>query len=66
MGIGPPEIREGDKVVVILGCDRPLVLRQERDVFRVVGACYVYGMMNGEMIQRCQEEGGTFSQIVIG
>lgn len=53
MGIGPWSIKEGDQVVVFPGLELPLVLRlSPRDAGKhvVVGPCYVYGIMDGEVI----------------
>ncbi|KAG4435168.1 hypothetical protein IFR05_009337 [Cadophora sp. M221] len=53
IGICPESVKRGDYVVVILGCAVPLVLRPDQDnkeSFRVVGECYVPGIMNAEGI----------------
>ncbi|KAK0119427.1 hypothetical protein ONS95_010879 [Cadophora gregata] len=47
---GPGEASPGDLVCVLLGCDVPMILRQEGDHFILIGECYVEGMMHGEMI----------------
>jgi hypothetical protein len=47
----------GDQVVIVLGCKSPLVLRTDRTFtlqretfYRVVGECYVPGVMHGEAL----------------
>ncbi|ROT37151.1 hypothetical protein SODALDRAFT_280002 [Sodiomyces alkalinus F11] len=61
IGLGPRETRPGDRIVVLLGCDVPLVLRQVRssrsatageagEAVVVVGDCYVEGLMTGEAL----------------
>lgn len=44
VGVCPESVKSRDYVVVILGCDVPLVLRPDQDNranFRIVGECYV-------------------------
>ncbi|PMD41896.1 hypothetical protein L207DRAFT_565647 [Hyaloscypha variabilis F] len=50
MGLGPPMMQAGDKICIIYGCHIPMVLREVGDSHLLVGECYVYGMMMGEMI----------------
>ncbi|PQE24049.1 heterokaryon incompatibility protein [Rutstroemia sp. NJR-2017a BVV2] len=38
----------GDSIVVLPGCSVPLILRQQGTSWKVVGECFVYGLMNGE------------------
>ncbi|TGO55703.1 hypothetical protein BCON_0088g00340 [Botryotinia convoluta] len=38
----------GDSIVVLPGCSVPLVLRRDRTGWRLIGECFVYGLMNGE------------------
>ncbi|CZR69432.1 uncharacterized protein PAC_19332 [Phialocephala subalpina] len=48
VGICPPSVKSGDMVSILLGCSVPLVLRPHGDNFRVIGACYAHGIMEGE------------------
>ncbi|KAI4186606.1 MAG: hypothetical protein LQ346_005651 [Caloplaca aetnensis] len=54
VGMAPERVERGDAVAVLLGCSMPIVLRQSSvgesgDVrWRVVGECYLHGIMNGE------------------
>ncbi|CZR66833.1 uncharacterized protein PAC_16734 [Phialocephala subalpina] len=54
IGVGPPSARLGDRVAVILGCYLPLILRldelSEEKRFRIVGSCYVPGIMDAEAL----------------
>ncbi|PVH73904.1 hypothetical protein DL98DRAFT_430462 [Cadophora sp. DSE1049] len=47
---GPDATLPGDLVCVLLGCDVPMILRQEDDHFILIGECYIEGMMHGDMI----------------
>ena len=55
VGMAPAVTKKGDTVAVILGCREPLVLRPvEQDgqkCFKVVGACYLHGLMEGELMR---------------
>ncbi|GAB1316469.1 hypothetical protein MFIFM68171_06679 [Madurella fahalii] len=53
----PPVARPGDEVWIVQGCRFPMLLRRTdgdefRGDFRLVGTCYVHGLMNGETLQR--------------
>lgn len=65
MGFGPPEMKQGDLVAVLLGSRMPFILRQtppaaaiigksegncNRTYYSVVGYCYLHGMMHGEAV----------------
>lgn len=50
VGICPPSARSGDMVGVLLGCSVPLVLRPHGNEFKVIGACYAQGIMQGEVM----------------
>lgn len=49
LGLAPNSCQENDYVAVLLGCQSPLVLRENQTGnFLVVGESYVHGLMNGE------------------
>jgi hypothetical protein len=61
MGLGPQGMMVGDEMCSIPGCDYPLAIRRaprkrkktnehvDGEEYQLLGACYVYGMMNGEI-----------------
>lgn len=51
MGMGPMGMNEGDIICVVLGCNVPLVLRKERNHYLLVGECFVWGLMDGEVMR---------------
>ncbi|CZR60628.1 uncharacterized protein PAC_10524 [Phialocephala subalpina] len=53
VGVVPSLCEEGDKIVVFPGMQTPLCLRATERVgrWRIVGGCYVHGIMNGEALQ---------------
>ncbi|KAH9203675.1 hypothetical protein DL95DRAFT_239324, partial [Leptodontidium sp. 2 PMI_412] len=72
MGKGLQGTQPGDVVCSIPGCQYPLVLRSVPDrsttgknYFRVVGPCYVYGMMNGEVAKDVAAGKKTMQRIVL-
>ncbi|RKL07811.1 hypothetical protein BFJ70_g16845 [Fusarium oxysporum] len=54
MGLGPPYARKGDQICIALGCSVPLVIRKTSENFSILGDAYVYGMMQGEIIDALQ------------
>lgn len=50
MGLGPLGMRQGDIVSVILGASTPLLIRDENEYHRLVGQCFVWGLMDGEAV----------------
>ncbi|GJC78263.1 hypothetical protein ColLi_01101 [Colletotrichum liriopes] len=45
--------RPGDIVVILYGCDYPFVLRyNEQRMAKIIGDCYIHGLMNGEGLER--------------
>jgi len=56
VGMGPRATQPGDIVCVVLGCQRPLVLRPatgeptESPSYVIVGQCYLSGFMHGEAL----------------
>ena len=63
-GLGPGALKEGDRVAVLLGSDVPFVIREaDPDAldptmpvphdtkFKLVGECYVHGLMQGQAVR---------------
>ncbi|KAK4148675.1 hypothetical protein C8A00DRAFT_19531 [Chaetomidium leptoderma] len=60
LGFGPPGMRAGDVVVVLIGADVPFVVRplenkkeDEEEDYVMVGEAYVDGLMFGELFEHC-------------
>ncbi|KAL7928956.1 heterokaryon incompatibility domain-containing protein [Trichoderma chlorosporum] len=56
-GLGPQKLEPGDKVAVLFGAGVPFVLRKYataagKRAWKIVGECYVHGIMQGEVIQK--------------
>ena len=50
MGLVPNSAREGDSICVFIGAEVPFVLGRSGDEYRLVGDCYVHGIMKGEAL----------------
>jgi Heterokaryon incompatibility protein (HET) len=53
LGLAPKETRveTHDVVAILYGCNFPVVLRPQEDgSYKVIGECYVHGIMDGEII----------------
>jgi Heterokaryon incompatibility protein (HET) len=53
MALGPIGTLPGDVICIFYQCSVPLLLRKDTDVdyFRLVGECYVHGLMDGEALR---------------
>ncbi|KAG9190597.1 hypothetical protein G6011_08685 [Alternaria panax] len=51
IGIGPANMREGDEICVLLGCDVPMIIRPDSNGrYRIIGESYVSGISSNEAI----------------
>ena len=65
-GLVPTIAVQGDCVAVFSGVKDPYVLRPvSNGVYKIVGHCYVQGIMYGEAIQAMQDRGETTTNLVI-
>jgi hypothetical protein len=56
LGLAPKAVKPGDVVAILLGSNFPMVLRPYgNNLYHVVGECYIYGLMDGEVLS--QESG---------
>lgn len=63
IGVGPIDTKAGDKVAILLGADVPFILREESGgedhrYWKLVGDCYVHGIMGGEVVEYLRREMG--------
>ncbi|CAJ2503078.1 Uu.00g104720.m01.CDS01 [Anthostomella pinea] len=56
-GLAPRLTQEGDIVVVLFGTDVPFSLRPIKADYRLIGATYVHGIINGEAVREHRELG---------
>lgn len=50
IGIGHPDIVEGNELHLVQGSDTPFILRMTDDHHQLVGETYVHGIMDGELV----------------
>lgn len=50
VGLGPPELREGDVVAILFGADVLFILRSSGRSYTIFEDCYVDEIMQGELI----------------
>ncbi|KAI3337263.1 heterokaryon incompatibility protein-domain-containing protein [Xylariaceae sp. AK1471] len=55
--LGPPIMRSGDICAIIFGADVPFILRPVDGLtqYKVVGECYIYGLMDGEAVSKWED-----------
>jgi len=54
IGVAPMNSKAGDEICVLFGCSSPMVIRREREKTLLVGSCFTYGMMDGEIIDELE------------
>ena len=59
IGSGPPDMRIGDMVCILLGAKAPMILREvsPKPTYELVGPAYIDGIMHGEAIARLDQVG---------
>ncbi|KAF5723849.1 heterokaryon incompatibility 6 OR allele [Fusarium mundagurra] len=57
-GVGPVDMKIGDKLCVLFGAEVPFLLRPKGDGYLVVGECYVYDLMHGEVLEKLAADPG--------
>jgi hypothetical protein len=61
----PETVQRGDLLVILLGCNFPVLLRPFGEMYRVVGECYVYGLMEGEIFEVRDGEGLKYRDFIL-
>lgn len=59
IGLGPCQTQVGDAICILSGGQFPLILRQESQVWEVVGEVYLHGVMDGEAVEQAMRQAGT-------
>jgi hypothetical protein len=69
LGVATSVVQKQDVVAVVFECNVPLVIRPVTmgavNVFRIVGECYVYDIMQGEAVRLWDESGRGADEMVI-
>ena len=56
MGLSPAEAISGDLVCIIMGTDKPILLRRVEYYYIFIGAVYFHGLVEAEVILKMIEE----------
>ncbi|KAM0204722.1 hypothetical protein ACHAQD_000524 [Fusarium lateritium] len=49
MGLGSCAAEIGDRIMILRGCNTPLILREFEKGWKLIGECYTHGVMYGEV-----------------
>lgn len=60
----PRDTARDDLICVLYGCNVPVILRHQRDEFKMIGECFVHGIMDGEAISQMRSDGDRIFEIV--
>lgn len=63
IALGPPNTEVGDVICILHGSKVPIVLRHQEENWRVIGPCYVDGVMFGEAVTWAEDEADLFDLI---
>ena len=65
MGIALGTLKKVDYLCIFLGGDTPFLLRQNGNAWKFVAEAYVYGLMDGEALERTREEGFEYEDFTL-
>ena len=51
IGLGPEGTQDGDVIVILYGADVPFILRPVNGSYKLIGECFVEGIMYGEVLE---------------
>ncbi|KAH8749956.1 heterokaryon incompatibility protein-domain-containing protein [Hyaloscypha sp. PMI_1271] len=55
LGLAPQAAKRDDLICVLFGCDEPLIIRKIGCHYVLIGDSYIYGIMNGEVLQEMRK-----------
>lgn len=55
IGLVPEAAQEGDMICIFMGGMTPFVIRPAGGNYKLIGACYVHGIMHGEAVTECEK-----------
>ncbi|KAI4188652.1 MAG: hypothetical protein LQ346_005273 [Caloplaca aetnensis] len=64
-GLGPSAMQQGDVCCIIFGALVPFVIRRSDRWFKLVGECYIHGVMRGEIVNEMLQQQLSFQAIVL-
>lgn len=51
IGLAQPGFQKEDSVVVLFGCQTPVILRKDGPEYELIDDCFVHGLMDGEAVR---------------
>jgi hypothetical protein len=54
-GLAPALTQPGDKICVLLGCSRPVIIRKHSGSYEFIGPAYIHGIMHGEVMSASED-----------
>lgn len=65
LGLGPEVVQVEDVVAVLFGSGLPILLRPKGEQYQVFGACYVHGIMEGQVVREWEESGEPRKEFIL-
>jgi len=56
LGLVPAHAQQNDRVVILQGCNVPLVLRKQEETWKLIGECYLHPIMRDKGLWWCPEQ----------
>jgi hypothetical protein len=51
VGLGTQTLRDGDNIAILYGCNIPTIIREYGEGYKLIGLCYLDGVMFGEAVE---------------
>ncbi|KAL8763478.1 MAG: hypothetical protein Q9194_007331 [Teloschistes cf. exilis] len=65
LGLGPSAMQQADLCCILFGSDVPFVIRRSSSQYKLVGECYIHGVMRGEIVEEMLKGQRVFEDIVL-
>ncbi|KAH8692512.1 heterokaryon incompatibility protein-domain-containing protein [Phaeosphaeriaceae sp. PMI808] len=65
LGLATENVQDGDLIFILLGCGFPLVLRPQGRCYRVVGEIFVYGIMDGKVMDQLKQGHCALQEVIL-
>ena len=67
MGLLPKSVQKGGEIAIIAGSDMPFILRRCNvdSAYRLIGDCYIHGMMSGELVEDAGQASRSFESLTL-
>ena len=65
LGLAVAATEPKDRICILVGCKTPLILRPQGKYFRVIGECYIHGIMRGEIAKDIKDAQLQMEEILL-